>query len=102
MKNQEPEQDQEQQPELGQQPDQAPVPKRGRPVEREWPEPIPDTPENIARRHGRPAHRAKTGGSTSRTTGTGTGSTRNPDRKEGANRYGVSLFCAAKRGSQDE
>ena len=24
-------------------------PKRGRPQEREWPEPIPDTPENIAR-----------------------------------------------------
>lgn len=23
--------------------------KRGRPVEREWPEPIPDTPENIAK-----------------------------------------------------
>ena len=24
-------------------------PKRGRPQEREWPEPIDDTPENIAR-----------------------------------------------------
>lgn len=23
--------------------------KRGRPQERQWPEPIPDTPENIAR-----------------------------------------------------
>ena len=36
-----------------QEPDQEPVQPqkrgRGRPVEREWPEPIPDTPENIAR-----------------------------------------------------
>ena len=65
MKNQEAEQDQEQQPE--------PVPKRGRgwPVEREWPEPIPDTPENIARAlmAGRP--RPKKIGNTSRSTGTG-------------------------------
>ena len=38
-----------------QEPDQEPVPsqepvqKRGRPEEKEWPEPIPDSPENIAR-----------------------------------------------------
>ena len=51
MKNQEPEQDQEQQPEPEPERQPEPVPKRGRgrPVEREWPEPIPDTPENIAR-----------------------------------------------------
>ena len=39
MKNQEPAQEPEQPQKRG----------RGRPVEREWPEPIPDSPENIAR-----------------------------------------------------
>ena len=42
---------QEQEPEQDQEPPQEPSQKRGRgrPVERQWPEPIPDTPENIAR-----------------------------------------------------
>ena len=43
MKNQEPVPDQEQVPV---QPQKR---GRGRPVESQWPEPIPDTPENVAR-----------------------------------------------------
>ncbi len=41
MKNQEPAQ--------GQELDQVPKRGRGRPEEKEWPEAIPDSPENIAR-----------------------------------------------------
>ena len=41
----EPEQDQEPVPEPAQEPKRG----RGRPVERQWPEPIPDPPENVAR-----------------------------------------------------
>ena len=43
----------DQEPEPVQLPDQEPEPPqkrgRGRPVEREWPEAIPDTPKNVAR-----------------------------------------------------
>ena len=45
MKDQHPAQPQE--PDQPQEP--VPVQKRGRPEEKEWPEPIPDSPENIAR-----------------------------------------------------
>ena len=45
MKNQEPAQE----PPQPQEPVQPQKRGRGRPVERQWPEPIPDSPENIAR-----------------------------------------------------
>ena len=70
MKDQNPaaesEQDQEsEQPEL--------IQGRGRPVEREWPEPIPDTPENLARALMAGPPKAEETGDTSRSTGTESG-----------------------------
>ena len=49
MKNQEPVPEPAQPPVQDQEPVQQQKRGRGRPVEREWPESIPDSPENIAR-----------------------------------------------------
>lgn len=49
MKNQEPVPEPAQDQEPPQKPEPSQKRGRGRPAEREWPEAIPDTPENIAR-----------------------------------------------------